>query len=129
MTGDNNPGKEELTLMEGINPIKSQEIRGAEAVLAHQNRETAARRVEAEPQKVVQGSQEKIERLAQAMDNYVNSIQRDLKIQVDGDTGDIMVKVIAKEDGRVIREIPPEELLNLATKMEQMTGALFNENA
>jgi len=115
--------------MEGVNSVKSQEIRGAEAVLAHQNRETAARRVEAEPRKVVQDNQEKIECVAQAMDNYVNSIQRDLKIQVDGDTGDVMVKVISKEDGRVIREIPSEELLNLAAKMEQMTGALFNESA
>ena len=115
--------------MEGVNPIKSQGIRGAEAVLAHQSRETATRGVESEPQKAAQGNQEKIERVAQAMDNYVNSIQRDLKIQVHGDTGNIMVKVISKENGQVIREIPSEELLNLAAKMEQMTGALFNENA
>ena len=115
--------------MEGVNPIKSQEIRGAEAVLAQQNRETATKRVESEPQKVAQGSQEKIERVAQAMDNYVSSIQRDLKIQVDGDSGDIMVKVISKENGQVIRQIPSEELLMLAAKMEQMTGALFNESA
>ena len=116
--------------MERVNSINSQEIRGAEAVLAQQNRETAVRRVEAEPPKMAQGSRGiKIERVAQAMDNYVSSIQRDIKIQVDGDTGDVMVKVISKENGRVIRQIPSEELLMLAAKMEQMTGALFNESA
>ena len=40
-----------------------------------------------------------------------------------------MVKVISEEDGKVIREIPPKELLDLAAKMEEMTGALLNENA
>ena len=73
--------------------------------------------------------QAKIERIAEFMDNYVRSIQRDLKISVHEGTGDIIVKVISAEDGRVIREIPPKELLDLAAKMEEMTGGLFNENA
>ena len=73
--------------------------------------------------------QAKIERIAEFMDNYVRSIQRDLKISVHEGTGDIIVKVISAEDGRVIREIAPKELLDLAAKMEEMTGGLFNENA
>jgi flagellar protein FlaG len=58
----------------------------------------------------------------------MKSIQRDLQIQVHADTGTIMVRVISKEDGRVIREIPTEELLNLAARMEEMVGMLFDEN-
>ena len=72
---------------------------------------------------------DKIERIAEAMDSYVRSIKRDLKIQVHNPTGKIIVKVISSEDGKVIREIPPRELLDLAAKMERMTGILFNENA
>ncbi len=79
--------------------------------------------------KVEESNRAKIERIAEAMDNYVQSIQRELKIQVHNGTGDIMVKVISEEDGKVIREIPPRELLDLAAKMEEMTGLLFNENA
>ena len=74
-------------------------------------------------------SEAKIESIAQAMDNYVRSIQRDLKIRVHNDTGNIVVEVISGEDGKVIRQIPSENLLNLAAKMEEMTGILFNENA
>lgn len=74
-------------------------------------------------------SEAKIESIAQAMDNYVRSIQRDLKIRVHNDTGNIVVEVISGEDGKVIRQIPSENLLNLAAKMEEMTGVLFNENA
>lgn len=69
----------------------------------------------------------KLNQIAEAMDKYVQSVQRNLKIQVHGGTGTIMVKVISESDGKVIREIPPKELLDLAAKIEDMTGALFNE--
>jgi flagellar protein FlaG len=70
----------------------------------------------------------KLKHVAQAIDKYLQSVQRDLKIQVHKETGDIIVKVISRQDGRVIREIPPEALLNLANKMEELTGILFDEN-
>ena len=79
--------------------------------------------------KIRETAQTKIEHIAKAMENYVRSSQRKLTIQVHNATGDIMVKVISEEDGKVIREIPPHELLNLAAKMEEMMGTLFNENA
>jgi flagellar protein FlaG len=72
---------------------------------------------------------EKIDQIALALANYVRSVQRDLRIEVHRGTGKIMVKVISKSDGKVIREIPPEELLDLAAKMEEVVGAIFNKNA
>lgn len=76
-----------------------------------------------------ENAQEKIEHIAQAMDNYIQSIQRNLKIQVHKGTGQIMVKVISESDGKIIREIPPEDLLDLAAKVEEMMGVLFNQSA
>jgi flagellar protein FlaG len=72
---------------------------------------------------------EKIDRIARALDNYVRSVQTDLSIKVHRGTGRIMVQVISKTDGKVIREIPPEGLLDLATKMEEMAGVIFDKNA
>ena len=40
-----------------------------------------------------------------------------------------MVQVISKADGKVIREIPSEELLDLAAKMDEVVGVIFNKNA
>ncbi len=77
--------------------------------------------------RVERDSREKVERLAQVMDDYVRSSQRSLKIQVHSGTGRTIVRVISKEDGRTIREIPPEQLLNLAARMEEMIGGLFDE--
>jgi uncharacterized FlaG/YvyC family protein len=39
-----------------------------------------------------------------------------------------MVKVISEKDRKVIREIPPEEILDCAAKMEQIEGMLFDKN-
>ena len=73
-------------------------------------------------------SREKIEHVAETMDSYVKSIHRNLNISVHDDTGNIIVKVTG-EDGKIIREIPPEELIDLATKMKEMIGALVNKKA
>ena len=67
--------------------------------------------------------------IAKTIKEYVNSVQTDLQIQVHQGTGDIMVKVISKDDGKVVREIPPEELLDLAARMQDMVGLLFDGNA
>jgi flagellar protein FlaG len=54
--------------------------------------------------------------------------QKSLKFHLHEDTGQIFVQVIAKEDGRVIREIPSEELLDLETRIDEMTGVLFSKD-
>jgi uncharacterized FlaG/YvyC family protein len=74
-------------------------------------------------------SAEKIDRIARALENYVRSAQTDLSIKIHGATGDIMVQVISKSDGKVIREIPPKELLDLAAKIEEMVGVIFDKSA
>ena len=76
--------------------------------------------------KLEENAQEKIDRLAKAINNYIQSTERVLKIKVHNETGQIMVKVISGADGKVIREIPSEEFLNLAAKVDEMTGLLFN---
>ena len=78
-------------------------------------------------EKVKDTIDEKISRIAEAMESYVQSVQRDLKIQVHEETGNIMVKVTSEDGKKVIREIPPEELLDLAARMEELAGTLFDE--
>ncbi len=48
---------------------------------------------------------------------------------VDDATGRSVVRVLNKETGDVIRQLPPEELLNLVARMRQLTGLIFNEEA
>jgi len=75
--------------------------------------------------KLQQTVQKKMERIVQAINNYLELTQRDLEIQTHKGTGQIMVKVISKQDGKIIREVPSEELLNVVAKIDKMIGILF----
>ena len=50
-----------------------------------------------------------------------------LKFSVHNATGRTMVKVINKENGNTIREIPSRELLDLASKLDEMIGIIFDK--
>ena len=50
-----------------------------------------------------------------------------LRFSVHETTGQTMVKVVDKETGKLIREIPIEELLDLVDKIDEMIGILFDK--
>jgi flagellar protein FlaG len=52
-----------------------------------------------------------------------------LKIQVDHETDRVIVKVLEQESGEVIRQIPPEELLELEKYLSSPKGLLLQEQA
>ncbi len=51
----------------------------------------------------------------------------DLRFSVHKASGQIMVTVIDESTGKVIREIPPSEILNLAAKLDEMRGIIFDK--
>jgi flagellar protein FlaG len=50
-----------------------------------------------------------------------------LNFSIDPDTQTVIAKVINAQTGKIIREIPPPELLALAKSMKEMEGLLFDE--
>lgn len=50
-----------------------------------------------------------------------------LDFNIHEKTHDIMVKVLNKETGEVIREIPPEKTLDLVAKMMEIAGIMVDE--
>ena len=51
----------------------------------------------------------------------------DLKFSVDEASGETMVTVTDEETGKVIREIPSAEMLQLAAKIDAMVGMIFDQ--
>lgn len=51
----------------------------------------------------------------------------DLNFSVHEASGNIMVTVVNEDTGKVIREIPSRELLDLATKLEEAIGLIFDK--
>ena len=54
------------------------------------------------------------------INDYVQKIQRDLEFSIDDASGRQVVKVIDAENEEVIRQIPAEEMLDLARHLAEM---------
>lgn len=73
-----------------------------------------------------------IEKTSQAvakLNEILKDRERDLEFSVDDTTGRTILKVIHAESGEVIRQIPPEELLNIARTFIEGTGSLIEDQA
>lgn len=70
------------------------------------------------------------EQLIKAIDKAVKALQgptTTLEMSVHEKTNQILVKVLNKETGEVLREIPPEKTLDLVAKMMEIAGIVIDE--
>jgi flagellar protein FlaG len=63
------------------------------------------------------------------INSYAQTVQRGLSFNVDDKSGDVVVKVIDTDSGKVIRQIPSEELLKLAEQLEDIRSLMFEAKA
>lgn len=52
-----------------------------------------------------------------------------LEFEVHEATGRLKVTVLDKETGDIIREVPPQQVLDMAAKLDEMMGILFEQKA
>ncbi len=69
-----------------------------------------------------------VEDMVDALKDLTETLQTKLNFSVDEGTNDIVVKVIDKETDKVIKQIPPESMLELQEKMQDLTGFLLSDN-
>ena len=67
--------------------------------------------------------------VVQSLQEFVQSIQRNLDFSIDDSTGVLVVKVIAKDTGELIRQLPSEEALQLAKNLKELDSVLLNAKA
>ncbi len=64
------------------------------------------------------------------LNDYVQSVQRNLSFSVDKDSGETVIKVYDAQTKEVIRQIPPDETLRLAASIDQqLTHLLVKDRA
>ncbi|WP_224742790.1 flagellar protein FlaG [Stutzerimonas kunmingensis] len=61
--------------------------------------------------------------------SIVQDLQRNLDFSVDDSSGQVVVKVMDGESGKLIRQIPSEDLLRLSERLEDMRSLLFKAEA
>ncbi len=60
---------------------------------------------------------------------HVQSVRRNLNFSIDDTTGDVVVKVIDGDSGKVVRQIPSEEVLKLAARLDDIRSLMFEAQA
>ena len=63
--------------------------------------------------------------------NQLNSVpipkaSRSVTFEVDSRSNQLYIKVVDRETGEEVRQIPPEALRKMASQMEQMTGNILD---
>ncbi|MHB8910068.1 MAG: flagellar protein FlaG [Syntrophales bacterium] len=75
-------------------------------------------------------SNAQVEQMVEQMQGYLDSMNVGIKYSFYGTHGEkVAVNVVNRETGEVIREIPAKEMQILQTKMSELVGMIFNDNA
>jgi flagellar protein FlaG len=72
-------------------------------------------------------SEEKLKKAIMQMNESIRIFDKRIHFDVHKDSGRIFVQVIDVENDKVIREIPPEEMLEISAKIHEMVGLLIDE--
>ena len=70
-----------------------------------------------------------LEKAVKDLSAGAQNLQRSLQFSIDASSGRTVIKVIDKITQEVIRQIPEEEVLALAARLEKSTGRLVQDEA
>lgn len=63
-----------------------------------------------------------LEMVAQYLQDFVQSFNKSLQFIVDNDSGKDVIRVVDKDSGDLIRQIPSEEVLRVISNLNKATG-------
>jgi flagellar protein FlaG len=70
---------------------------------------------------------EELSKKVEQMNQTAVIFNKRMHFQIHEDTGRVMVKILNSDTGDVITEIPSEKLLDMAARMEEMVGLIFDK--
>lgn len=80
-------------------------------------------------QQPVSTDREALDAAVSDMQNFVQSVQRDINFNVDDSSGRVVINVTEGISGDVIRQIPSEEALRLSENLSEIRSLLFKAEA
>ncbi|GLH33441.1 hypothetical protein BR1R5_28280 [Pseudomonas sp. BR1R-5] len=111
--------------------VKSSPSYPVSSLVGNTEHNTAADKVSGQLRKTLQQdapkSEAELQSAVKEIQDFVQSLQRNLEFSVDDSTGSWIVKVVARDSGEVIRQIPSETALELARSLQDVNSLLFDE--
>lgn len=71
-------------------------------------------------------SPQRIDEIASEVQIQLKRLNTELRFDVDRESRDVVVRVIDPETGETIRQIPPDEILAIRERMQDLIGVLYN---
>ena len=75
------------------------------------------------------GADASVEQAVTQLQDHVQSVHRELRFKVDENTGQTVVRVVDQETGRLIRQVPNQNVLDLNAFLDSISGLLLQEQA
>ena len=73
-------------------------------------------------------SKEQFREVAAAFTEVVGLVSRGVRVRIDDSSNQIITQVIDQETDEVIRQIPPQELLDISQRLRSFVGTLLDQN-
>ena len=70
---------------------------------------------------------EELKKLIEELQNKISYLNKSLKIEIDREINEPIIKIVEVGTNKVIRQIPPDYMINIIKNINKMLGALFNE--
>ena len=87
----------------------------------------AAERREPRAHEAAAQGREEIIRQAQTLEETVKAFNHRIRLSVNEEIGQVIIKVVDARTDKVIKEIPAEEIQRMTAKIRQMIGFLVDE--
>ena len=92
----------------GGNLLDSQRVTSSDDV----KQETSEEQVKLGAKKEEDPTKDEVHKVADGLNKFLEYLEADLQFEIHEETERMMVKVVSRKDQKVIKEIPPRELLD-----------------
>lgn len=82
-----------------------------------------------QPLSATKSSEEQLQEAVKQTNDFIRPLNGSLQFAIDRETGTTVVKVLDLETKEVIKQIPSEDMLNLAKALDQLKGLLVKQQA
>jgi flagellar protein FlaG len=72
---------------------------------------------------------EQLTALAEEMNQTLKQINGNYSVSVDDATGVMVVRITDEDTGEVVKQIPPQQILDVSVSVERIVGLLVNDQA
>jgi flagellar protein FlaG len=81
------------------------------------------------PEQKDQENQQQVSNAVKEISSFFQMAQRSLEFSLDDVSGQMVMQIKDTETNKVIRQIPSEDVLKLAKRLDDLTGVLFKASA